>query len=91
MADAVLIGPSDLALALLGRHPAQSTDTVYHRAVTRIREAAQRHGKKAGMVVVDGQGAKEACREFDFVIMTNEVRALQAWYERELGVARDAS
>jgi hypothetical protein len=43
------------------------------------------------MVVVDGQGAKEACREFDFVIMTNEVRALQAWYERELGVARDAS
>lgn len=65
-------------------------DTLFHDAVVRVKRAAHARGKKAGIVVVDGAGAKKACEEggFDFVIMTNEVRALQAWYKRELGVAR---
>jgi 4-hydroxy-2-oxoheptanedioate aldolase len=84
----VLIGPNDLALSLLGRHPAKPDDTQYHAALDRIVEAAHKANKKAGIVVVDGQAAAKAFGKFDFVIMTNEVRAMQAWYRAEVAVAK---
>lgn len=84
----VLIGPNDLALSLLGRHPATSNDTQYHEAIDKIVNSAHQAGKKAGTVVVDGQAAAKAFERFDFVIMTNEVRAMQAWYREEIVAAR---
>lgn len=88
MSDMVLIGPNDLALSLLGRHPAKPDDVVYHDAIDKVVKAAKMAGKKVGFVVTDGQTAKKAFEKFDFVIMTNEVRALQAWYRSEVATAR---
>ena len=84
----VLIGPNDLALSMLGRHPATPEDTEYCEAVDRIVAAAHEAGKKVGIVVVDGQAAAAAFERFDFVIMTNEVRAMQAWYKSQVAAAR---
>ncbi|WRT63128.1 uncharacterized protein IL334_000031 [Kwoniella shivajii] len=86
--DLVLIGPNDLALALMGRHPARPDDVDYFNAIEKIRSTGERYGKKTGIVVVDGETAQKALEKYDFVILSNEVRALQAWYKTELAVAR---
>ncbi|KAK8845536.1 hypothetical protein IAR55_006251 [Kwoniella newhampshirensis] len=86
--DLILIGPNDLALALLGRHPARADDTIYFEAIEKIRTTGQKYGKKTGIVVVNGESARSALETFDFVILSNEVRALQAWYKTELAAAR---
>lgn len=86
--DIVLIGPNDLALALLGYCPAKGTETVFLQAIDKVVETAKKHEKKAGIVVVDGESARKARERFDLVVMTADVRALQAWYGRELEVAR---
>ena len=84
----VIIGPNDLSLALSGYQPPNPTDGHYYAAIDRVVAAAKHYGKYCGLVVTDGQTAREALERFDFVILTNEVRALQAWFKRELSVAR---
>ena len=86
--DAVFIGSNDLALALLGNTPAKFTETVFLEAIDKVVESARKHGKKVGIVAVDGEAAKKSGERFDFVVMNADARALQAWYGRELKVAR---
>lgn len=83
----MFIGPNDLALSLLGYTPA-STEPVFLEAIDLIVEAAKRNGKKVGILVANGQQAKEASARFDFVAMGTDVRALQAFFSTELSVAR---
>lgn len=83
----LVIGPDDLALALLGYMPAKWTEPEYLHAIDKVVNAAKKHGKKAGIVVVDGDGAKKARERFDLVVLSADVRALQAWYRQELSIA----
>ena len=86
--DLVLVGPNDLALSLLGYAPAKWTEAPFLEAIEYVAETAKRRGKKCGMVVVDGEVAKKMRQKFDLVMLTADVRALQAWYGRELRVAK---
>lgn len=86
--DLLLIGPNDLALALLGYMPAKWTEPEYLAAIDTIAAAAKKHGKKSGIVVVDGERAKQAREKFDLVVLSADVRALQGWYRKELEIAR---
>ena len=86
--DVVLIGPNDLALALLGYCPANQTEDVYLEAIDKIVARAQQYNKKVGIVVVDGEVAKQAKQRFDLVVLSADVRAMQGWYNREIQRAR---
>lgn len=39
-------------------------------------------------MAVDGEAARKAKERFDLVVMSADVRALQAWYGKEMKVAR---
>ena len=86
--DLVFIGPNDLALSLLGYTPAKYTETVFLEAIDKVVAIAKKYGKKVGILVLDGEAAKKAKERFDLVVMSADVRALQAWYGKELKVAR---
>ncbi|KAH8895579.1 Phosphoenolpyruvate/pyruvate domain-containing protein [Thozetella sp. PMI_491] len=86
--DVVMIGPNDLALALLGYMPAKGDEPAYLEAIDKVVNSARKHGKKVGITAVDGQAAKKVKERFDFVVLGADVRVLQAWYARELSVAR---
>lgn len=86
--DLIFIGPNDLALALLGYAPAKGTEPQFQAAIDQIVAAAKKHGKKIGILMKDGESAKQAKERFDFIALGAEVRALQAWYGKELAVAR---
>ena len=74
---------------LLGYVPAKWTEPVYLEAIDRIATTAKKHGKKTGLVVVDGEHAKKARETFDLVVLSADVRALQGWYRNELKVMLD--
>jgi 4-hydroxy-2-oxoheptanedioate aldolase len=83
--DLLLIGPNDLALALLGYAPAKGTEEAFQNAVDKILTTAKKYGKKAGFVVRDGAGAKAAKEKgFDLVALSADGRALQGWYAAEM-------
>ncbi|KAI1618773.1 Pyruvate/Phosphoenolpyruvate kinase-like domain-containing protein [Exophiala viscosa] len=86
--DLLFIGPNDLALALLGYTPAKYTETCFLEAIDKVVESAHKHGKKVGILSVDGEAAKKAKERFDMVVLSNDVRSLQAWYSKELKLAR---
>ena len=84
--DLIFIGPNDLAL--LGYASAKCTEPKFEEAVDRIVSTAKKHGKKVGILIKDGQSAKDAKDKFDFMALGADVRGLQAWYEKELSLAR---
>lgn len=86
--DLLLIGPNDLSLAILGYAPPKGNEELYYSSVDKVVALAKKHGKYVGMVVVDGASAKEASDKFDLVVLTADVRALQAWYRKEVAIAR---
>jgi 4-hydroxy-2-oxoheptanedioate aldolase len=86
--DLVFIGPNDLALALLGYTPAKYTEPVFLDAIDKVVASAKKHRKKVGILAVDGHAAKKAKERFDLVVMSADIRSLQAWYRAELEVAR---
>ena len=86
--DLLLIGPNDLSLALLGYAPPKGNEEVYLSATKKVVATAKKHGKYVGMVVIDGAHAKKASEVFDLVVLTADVRALQAWYRSEMAIAR---
>ena len=86
--DLVFIGPNDLALALLGYTPAKYTETVFLEAIDKVVASAKKYKKKVGILAVDGEAAKQAKERFDLVVMSADARALQAWYGKELRIAR---
>lgn len=83
-----MIGPNDLALSVLGYTPAKFTELVFLEAIDKVVTSAKRHGKKAGILAADGEAAKEAKKRFDMVVVNGDAKALMAWYERELKIAR---
>jgi 4-hydroxy-2-oxoheptanedioate aldolase len=85
--DAILIGPSDLALGLgLEFHDRGET---HQRAVRRILDAARGAGKAAGIVLTNGATARaHAEMGFQFMNVTSDVGALLDGVERELAAAR---
>ena len=86
--DLVFIGPNDLALALLGYTPAKYTEKAFLEAIDKIVATAKKHGKKVGILVPDGVAAIEAKKRFDLVALGTDVRALQAWFRKEIATAR---
>ena len=87
--DAVLIGPSDLALGL-GIAWDDRGET-HQRAVKRILEAARGAGKAAGIVLGSGQAANGyAAMGFQFMNVGSDVPILVDGLERELASARGA-
>ena len=87
-ADVVFIGPNDLALALLGYAPAKGDEKTFTEAIDRIVTTAKKHGKKVGILAKDGEAAKAMKERFDFIALGADARALQAWYGKELTLAK---
>ena len=87
-ADVVFIGPNDLALALLGYAPAKGDEEPFTEAIDRIVTTAKKHGKKTGILAKDGEAAKAMRERFDFIALGADTRALQAWYGKELKLAK---
>ena len=85
--DAILIGPSDLALGLgLAFNDRGET---HQRAVQTILDAARGAGKAAGIVLASGETSRaHAAMGFQFMNVTSDVGALMDGVERELRVAR---
>jgi 4-hydroxy-2-oxoheptanedioate aldolase len=75
-------------VALLGYTPANYEEPVFREAIDKVVATAKKHRKKVGILSVDGQAAREAKKSFDFIAMSGDVRALQAWYRSELEIAR---
>ncbi|KAL1863415.1 hypothetical protein Plec18167_000508 [Paecilomyces lecythidis] len=86
--DIIFIGPNDLALALLGYTPAKYTESVFLEAIDKVITDAKKYGKKVAIPAVNGEAAKKAMERVDFVILGADARVLQAWYGRELAIAR---
>lgn len=84
----IFIGPNDLALALLGYTPAKYAENLFLDAIEHINATVKKCGKKTGILVADGEIAKQRLKDFDFVAMGTEIRALQAFYGKELAIAR---
>jgi 4-hydroxy-2-oxoheptanedioate aldolase len=84
----IFIGPNDLALALLGYAPAKGDEHTFVEAIDRIVTTAKKHGKKTGILAKDGEAAKTMKQRFDFIALGADARALQAWYGKELSLAR---
>lgn len=86
--DLLFIGPNDLALALLGYTPAKWNEPVFLEAIDKVVASTKKYGKKVGILSVDGEAAKKAKERFDLVVMSADIRSLQAWYTKELKIAR---
>ncbi|RAL03339.1 HpcH/HpaI aldolase family protein [Aspergillus ibericus CBS 121593] len=86
--DMIFIGPNDLALSLLGYVPAKADEPEFVDAIDKIVGAAKRHGKWVGRLSNNGALCKEHLKVFDTVALSYDIRAMQNWYTRELGVAR---
>ncbi|KAI2776107.1 Pyruvate/Phosphoenolpyruvate kinase-like domain-containing protein [Daldinia loculata] len=86
--DLLFIGPNDLSLSLLGYTPANFADTDLLQAISNVVASAKRYGKKVGILSTDGEAAKKAKEMFDLIVLNTDVRTLQAWYGKELNIAR---
>lgn len=85
--DAILVGPSDLALGL-GLAPDQRPEK-HTAAVMRVAEACRAQGIAAGIVLVDGESARRhAAMGFQFMSTATDIGLLMGGLERELAVAR---
>ena len=85
--DAILVGPSDLALGL-GLAPDQRPEK-HTAAIKRVVEACRAHGIAAGIVLVDGAAARRhAAMGFQFMSAATDMGLLVGGLERELAAAR---
>ena len=87
--DALYIGPSDLSQAL-GLGPRYNADNPEHAAaVTRIREACERHGKVPGIHTNGSALTSRYIEEgFKMILLTADVAGISGGASRELAVAR---
>ncbi|KAI1392695.1 Pyruvate/Phosphoenolpyruvate kinase-like domain-containing protein [Hypoxylon trugodes] len=86
--DLLFIGPNDLALSILGYTPAKFTEIAFLEAIDKVVASAKKHGKKVGILTADGEAAKKAKGRFDLVVVNGDAKAMMAWYEKELKIAR---
>ena len=89
--DALYIGPSDLSQAL-GLGPRYDADNPKHAAaVTRIREAAERHGIVPGIHTSGSALTNRYVKEgFKMVLLTSDSAGLAAGARSELAAVKDA-
>lgn len=87
--DGIYIGPSDLALSL-GLPPTLNvTEPEHAEAVSRIKEACQRHGIVAGIQAASGEWAKKHAEAgFDMVTVATDASLLRDAARREIATAR---
>lgn len=87
--DAVFIGPNDLALTLLGYVPARWDEPAFLDAIDKVRKAAAKHGKHAGILARNAVHAKELSEDgWTWVAIGTDVRALQEAMTNNIAVAR---
>ena len=83
--DAVYIGPADLSFALGLPPRLDNPDPLHMATCDKIREAAQRHGKKACMHCGSAAFAAGAVkRGFDLVMLTSDLQSMVAGARRQL-------
>ncbi len=83
--DAIYIGPADLSFALGLAPRADNPDPLHMATCDRIRETAQRHGKKVCMHCASGAFAAAAIkRGFDLVMLTSDLHSMIAGARRQL-------
>lgn len=75
--DALFVGPNDLALSLLGYVPARWDEPEFLAALDKVRHACAKHNKHAGLLVRNGQHAKELSESWQMIGLGSDVRALQ--------------
>ncbi len=85
--DAILVGPSDLALGL-GLEPTDRS-APHAAAVRRIVEACRANGKAAGIVLGDGETARAHIElGFQFISCATDIGVLTSGLTQELKIAR---
>ena len=72
----------------MGYAPPKFTEKVFLDAIDKVIASSKKHGKKVGILAVDGEKTKEIKNRFDMIVMSADIRSLQAWYKRELEIAR---
>jgi 4-hydroxy-2-oxoheptanedioate aldolase len=83
--DAIYIGPADLAFAIGLPPRLDNPDPLHIATCDKIREAAQRHGKKACMHCGSAAFAAGAARRgFDLVMLTSDLQSMVAGLRRQL-------
>ncbi len=89
--DALYIGPSDLSQAL-GLGPRYNADNPKHaEAVTRVRQAAEKHGKVPGIHTSGSALTSRYIREgFKMILLTADSAGVAANARSELGAIKDA-
>jgi 4-hydroxy-2-oxoheptanedioate aldolase len=88
--DAVYVGPSDLALALGARRPAEGPSLpAFGRALEHVAACAEKAGLAAGLHCSDGESAAQALATgFTFVSISNDLNHLTALAAAHLSRAR---
>jgi 4-hydroxy-2-oxoheptanedioate aldolase len=90
--DAIYIGPSDLAFAIDMAPRPDNTDPKHMATCDKIRETAQKHGKKACMHCASAAFAAGAIkRGFDLVMLTSDLASMVAGVRRQLDELKAAS
>ncbi|RSH80755.1 hypothetical protein EHS25_007091 [Saitozyma podzolica] len=86
--DAIFIGPNDLAMSLLNYAPARYDEPVFLRALDSITEAGRRQGKYVGILVSDGDAARNSAERYNIVAVGGDVKALSGWMSAQVKAAR---
>ncbi|OXB40162.1 2,4-dihydroxyhept-2-ene-1,7-dioic acid aldolase [Cryptococcus neoformans] len=86
--DALFIGPNDLALSLLGYVPARWDEPEFLDALEKVRSAAKKYGKYAGILARNGTHAKELSEKWTLVGLGSDVRALQTAMKATVAASR---
>jgi 4-hydroxy-2-oxoheptanedioate aldolase len=89
-ADALFIGPNDLALGFLGYAPPKWDEPAYLALIDRVVAACKKVGKPVGILMPDGEKAKWAKEKWGIQILAlgGDVKALQLWMGAQLGTAK---
>lgn len=88
--DMIFLGPNDLSVSLFNKVPANWSDPEFSSVAEKIFSTAKKHGKKTGVLALDGAASKMITEKFgvDFIVLGGDVRALQGWFAKELGAAK---
>lgn len=87
--DGVFIGPSDLSITLSAGATVDPRGPLVDTAMTKVADAARKHGKFAGLFCFDGPSAKAArARGFAMCSIATDVLLMRAAAKRELDATR---
>jgi 4-hydroxy-2-oxoheptanedioate aldolase len=75
-------------MSLLNYAPARYDEPVFLRALDSITEAGRRHGKYVGILVSDGDAARNSAERYNIVAVGGDVKALSGWMSAQVKAAR---